>query len=56
MGVDMIEERQRIRGRVETHGADRPDDPLGFFRGLAIALAACLPLWVGLVWGVSELS
>jgi hypothetical protein len=54
-GLDVIEERQRIRGRLEVGGAEPPEDTVGFFRGLALASAASLPLWIGLVWGVREL-
>ena len=55
-GIDVIEERERVRGRMQIPGAEPTEDPLGFFRGLGIALAVCLPVWVGLVWGVSRLS
>jgi hypothetical protein len=54
-GLDVIEGRQQLP-RMYTHGVEPSDDPLGFFRGLGLALAACLPLWIGLVWGVSRLS
>ena len=53
--LDVIEERSRVRP-MPTHGAEPAGDPLGFFRGLGLALAASLPLWIGLVWGVRELS
>jgi hypothetical protein len=53
--LDVIEERSRV-GPMPAHGAEPAGDPLGFFRGLGLALAASLPVWIGLLWGVRELS
>lgn len=41
-----------------THGTQdgHPDHPASFFRGVLVAVALSLPVWSGLIWGLTKIG